>query len=260
LGAAPRTGLVTSARRRHRAHLSDAVGLLKQSQTPRELNRLLAAVPQAVAPLMSTHMKIVALSSGEILHEPGEPIDYVYFPRNGFVSLVTVMRSGQAIENAMIGREGAVGTKSAFGRKLSLTRAVVQASGTAARISAPHFQIAVMESPGLRELIARFNEVLVAQIQQTAACYAAHNLHKRLCGWLLAAADHADGQTIQMTQERLAQTLGVHRGRLNAVLRGLQRQDLIRYYQRGDIRLNRPRLEAETCECYRVIQRFRKEQ
>jgi CRP-like cAMP-binding protein len=218
-------------------------------------NRLLATLPSADLTLLSPHLKDVVLEQGFVLQEQGESIKEVYFPIEGIISLLAVMRQGDAIETATVGREGAVGLLSGLGPRRSHTRAVVQVSGTALRIQASLFRKAAEGSPAIRDIIGRYGEMLLIQVQQTAACNALHDVEERLSRWLLQARDRVDGNIIRLTHEFLSQMLGVRRPTVTVVARMLQQAGLIRYH-RGHIEiLDRPGLEARACECYRAIRR-----
>jgi len=218
-----------------------------------ERNRLLATLPPADRALLAPHLKDVTLEPGAVLQEPGEPIVDVYFPRDGIVSLLAVMQQGDAIETATVGREGAIGSLSGLGPRRSNTRALVQVAGRACRISASQFRNAAERSQPIREVIVRYGEMLLIQVQQTAACNALHDVEERLSRWLLQARDRVDGNIIRLTHEFLSQMLGVRRPTVTVVARMLQDAGLIRYH-RGHIEIvDRSGLEARACECYRSI-------
>ncbi len=220
---------------------------------PSSVNRLLGILdPDALAEV-SLGMVGVQLKRGAILHDRGKTIDHVFFPIDGLVSLVTVMENGDAVENAIVGHEGAVGTKAGFGRHVSFTRVVAQVPTTALRLRRSEFCHLVDHRAAFRDAISRFNEGLVAQIQQTAACLATHKLEARVCRWLLLAADRMKDDTLPMTQEHLARIHGAHRASLNATLGALQDGEAIRYVARGRLALRRERLEGLACGCYRNI-------
>jgi CRP-like cAMP-binding protein len=218
-------------------------------------NRLLAALDAADLGLLTPHLKDVILESGAVLQEQGEPILDIYFPHDGIVSLLTVMQHGDAIEVATVGREGTIGSLSGLGPRRSHTRAVVQVAGAASRISAERFRKVAEQSQAVRDIIVRYGEMLLIQVQQTAACNALHDVEERLSRWLLQARDRVDGNTIRLTHEFLSQMLGVRRPTVTVVARMLQDAGLIRYH-RGHIEIiNRPGLEARACECYDMIRR-----
>jgi CRP-like cAMP-binding protein len=217
-------------------------------------NGFLAALPPADLAILSPHLRIISLERGVILHEAGGDIEQVYFPHEGMVSLVAVMRSGETVETATVGRNGVVGAAAALGSRCTFGRAVVQLPGTAARISARQFHAAARESNAIRDLAVRYNDFLIAQIQQSVACNALHTLEARLCRWLLQTHDCVDGGMVPLTQEFLAQMLGVRRTTVTIAARLLQSAGMIRY-RRGLVQvLDRTALEGAACECYGTMQ------
>jgi CRP-like cAMP-binding protein len=227
---------------------------LIQSHVSRR-NRLLAALAPADLALLTPHLKDITLEQGAILQEQGDRIDQVYFAHEGMISLLAVMQQGEAIETATVGREGAVGSLAGLGPRRSNTRAVVQVAGRASRIGAGRFCKAAGESPAIRDTIVRYGEMLLIQVQQTAACNALHDVEERLSRWLLQARDRVDENIIRLTQDFLSQMLGVRRPTVTVVARMLQDAGLIRYH-RGHIEIiDRRGLEARACECYAVIRR-----
>jgi CRP-like cAMP-binding protein len=218
-------------------------------------NRLLASLPAVDLALLKPHLKEILLEQGAVLQEQGESIEQVVFPTEGLVSLLAVMRQGEAIETATIGREGAIGLLSGLGRRRSHTRAVVQVFGSAIRLPAARFRDVAENSQAVRNIIGRYGETLLIQVQQTAACNALHDVEARLSRWLLQARDQVDQNTIRLTHEFLSQMLGVRRPTVTVVARTLQDAGLIRYH-RGHIEIvDRPGLEARACECYGVIRK-----
>jgi CRP-like cAMP-binding protein len=218
-------------------------------------NLLLAALPAADLALLTPHLKPAALTQGIVLQEQGEAIDEVHFPDDGIISLLAVMQQGNAIELATIGFEGAVGSLSGLGPRRSHTRAVVQVPGHGQRIPAARFRKAAEESEAIRNIVVRYGEMLLIQVQQTAACNALHPVEARLSRWLLQARDRLQSNTIQLTHEFLSQMLGVRRTTVTVVANSLQIAGLIRYH-RGQIEIvDRAGLEAKACECYEAIRR-----
>jgi CRP-like cAMP-binding protein len=249
---------VSSERRRGVAgRLDDGKGLrveFDRSHTSRR-NLLLAALAQKDLALLTPYLNDVPLAQGVILQEQGERIDQIYFPHDGIISLLAVMQQGDAIETATIGYEGAVGALSGFGPRRSHTRAVVQVPGSAARIAAEHFRKAAETSDAVRAIIVMYNEMLLIQVQQTAACNALHPVEARLSRWLLQARDRLESNNIKLTHEFLSQMLGVRRTTVTVVANMLQQSGLIRYH-RGQIEIvDRFGLEARACECYEAIRR-----
>src|SRR5262245_6642872 len=218
-------------------------------------NPFLAALPAADFALLAPHLRPVALEHGATLHEAGDDIEHAYFPQSGMISLVVVMRSGATVETATVGRGGAIGTAAGLGSRCAFGRAVVQLAGAATRIPVSSFQAATKESPTLRALVVRYNDLLIGQIQQSVACNALHSLEARLARWLLQTHDCVDGDTLPLTQEFLGQMLGVRRTTVTIAARLLQVAGLISY-RRGHIHiLNRAGIEGLACECYAAVRR-----
>jgi len=217
-------------------------------------NRLLATLPREMIELMGHNLKQIALAQGRALYEPGQPIDQIYFPQSGMISLLVVAKDGGAVETATIGREGAVGLHGALGKRLSFTRATTQISGRFSIISASAFAQFTHDHGSVRDLIARYTEVLWAEAQQIAACNAVHDTPARMCRWLLQTADRIGSNHIPLTQELIAQMLGVRRTTVTLLAQTLQHRNLIKYARGHIIILNREKLERCACECYAVMQ------
>jgi CRP-like cAMP-binding protein len=218
-------------------------------------NRLLAALDSEDLQLLASRLTPVTLEKGALLYDPGDMVDTVYFPDDCVISLMTLMESGAAIESATIRREGALGLMSAVSPRQSLSRAIVQAPGRARRIGAPHLHRAWEQSAQIRDLFDRHNEALFGHAIHSVACNALHSVEARFGRWLLSCHDRIDSNTVSLTQEFLADMLGVQRTTVTVVARALQAAGLIRY-RRGvvDI-LDRPGLEAVACECYGAVRR-----
>lgn len=216
-------------------------------------NRLLAALPPEDYGLVAPHLSQVDLERGRLLYEPGDPVDMIYFPHDGVLSLMTLMENGAAIESAIIGREGALGLTAAVAPRQSLSRAIVQTPCRCARIGAGPFHEAWMRSPAIRELVDRHGEALFGHAIQLVACNALHSVEARFCRWLLSCHDRISTDTVALTQEFLADMLGVQRTTVTTVARALQGKGHIRY-RRGVVDIvNRGGLEATACECYGVV-------
>jgi CRP-like cAMP-binding protein len=218
-----------------------------------KFNRFLAALPPHDFALLAPYLRTVALEQGAILHDVGEEIERVYFPHSGMVSLVTVMQSGATVETATIGCGGVIGASAGLGARWAWGRASVQLAGTATWISGSQFHAAANQNQAIRDLVVRYNDLLLAQVQQSVACNALHALEARLCRWLLQTRDCTDGDVIPVTQDFLGQMLGVRRTTVTNAARVLQGAGLIRY-RRGHIQIvNRPALQEIACECYAVV-------
>jgi CRP-like cAMP-binding protein len=218
-------------------------------------NRLLRTLDEADFGLLAPHLQVVSLTQGKVLQEQEARVEQVYFPLSGVVSLISVMEGGDVVDTATVGREGAIGAFGGLGPWNAFSRAVVRLPGAAVVISVAHFQAAVGQSERIRNLILRYKEALLAQVQQTAACNALHPLEARLARWLLQTLDRADDPNLPLTQEFISQMLAVRRTTVTVVAGKLQQAGLIRYH-RGRIEIiDRPKLEEAACECYGTIRR-----
>jgi CRP-like cAMP-binding protein len=216
-------------------------------------NKLLASLPRAQFDLLAPHLTTSSMEQGLVLLEPGDEFDQVYFPHNGMLSLLAVLKDGKAIETATVGREGVVGAMAGLGLYKSLVRVVVQMPITLTKIPSSQFRKAATGSEAIRNLCIQYNEVLLSQARVTAACNALHLIEARFCRWLLQSADRAGGDTILLTQEFLAEMLGVRRTSVTEVASKMQNAGVITY-SRGVIKiLNRPALAKMSCECYQTL-------
>lgn len=218
-------------------------------------NRLLASLPADDYALLVPHFAQVELERGRLLYDPGDRMDAVYFPHEGVISMMTLMENGAAIESATIGREGALGLAAAVAPRISLTRAIVQTPVKASRIAATQLHEVWERSARLRDLVERHAEALFSHTLQSVGCNALHSVEARFCRWLLTCHDRISTDTIALTQEFLADMLGVQRTTVTAVARSLQEKGAIRY-RRGIVDIiDRAGLEGLACECYGVIRR-----
>jgi CRP-like cAMP-binding protein len=218
-------------------------------------NRLLASLSHADASRLISSLSVGSFEQGQVLAEPGDETEQVYFPHTGMISLLAVMRDGKAVETATVGNEGVVGAMAGLGLHIALTRAVVQTPLIASHIAAVQFRRLVQGSDALRNLVMRANEMLLGQVQMTAACNALHPIQARLARWILQTRDRVDDNLIPLTQELLSEMLGVRRSSVSEVASALQAAGLIRY-SRGSIDIvDRKALEGAACECYETIRR-----
>lgn len=216
-------------------------------------NRVLAALPDDVFILLEPDLRQLTLPQGVVCYGAGDPIDQVYFPHTGMISQLITTGDGDMVETCSTGREGAVGLQCGLGSRLSFTRTMVQIPGRFSAISAARFEHAASRSAALRDLIMRYIETVWAEAQQNAACNAVHDGSSRLCRWLLQCADRTGSEQILLTQEFLAEMLGVRRTTVTLLAQDLQKRGIVRY-SRGRITiLDRPALEACACECYAAI-------
>jgi len=215
--------------------------------------------PLATGPLRHRDNRLLATLSLETLAllEPGDSIDRIYFPQSGMISLLIVGRDGEMVEVSTVGREGALGLHRGLGGRLSVTRATVQIPGRFSTIPAHAFERISVNSASLQEMITRYTEVLLAEAQQLAACNAIHDASSRLCRWLLQCADHINSLQLPLTQEFLAQMLGVRRTTVTLLAQEIQKRGAVKYSRGKMTILNRRMLEDGACECYEVMQRQR---
>jgi len=202
---------------------------------------------------LQPHLKDFSMEIVAVLHVPGASIKHVYFPLSGMVSLLAVMRTGEQIETAIVGREGVVGASIGSDGSESAGQTTVQIAGAAWRIEGPKFLDLYQESVPFRTLINKFQNLILLQAQQSAACHALHTVEARLCRWLLQSQDVTESDIVPLTQEFLSHMLGVRRSSVSLCAHALQAAGLIRY-ARGQIKvLNRDGLKESACECYEVI-------
>lgn len=227
----------------------------KSGLVSRTANRLLAALSAQDFAVLEPHLEPVALARGQVLFEPGDEVDTTYFPcHRTMASLLIVTRDGHEVEAATIGREGAVGGIVSEGHKPAYGRAVVQVAGSALAIPTSHLEAAKTGSPRFGDLFSRYADALLAQMMQGVACNALHKVEARCCRWLLAAHDRAGDQIIHLTQESLAEMLGVQRTTVSAVTAELASRGLIRTH-RGRVEIvDRKGLERAACECYEAVE------
>lgn len=211
---------------------------------------LLASFASADLASLRPHLKPVILEQTKVLFEPGDTIEHVYFPTGGIISLVVGLSTGEWVETAMVGKDGMIGASAALDSKASTIRAIVQLGGSALICSSSVLKSSVLQSVTLLSSVIRHEQNLLSQVQQSAACLAAHNTEARLCRWLLRARDLSGSDTLNFTQEFLSEMLGVRRSSVSVVAHTLQQAGMIQY-ARGKIHiLNVEGLREAACECY----------
>ncbi|HLN29368.1 MAG TPA: Crp/Fnr family transcriptional regulator [Gemmataceae bacterium] len=216
-------------------------------------NQLLARLPPAEYRRLLPCLQHVPLELKHVLYEAGSPIDYAYFPNRGVVSALTVMEDGRAIEVATVGDEGMVGLPLLVGAKTAANRMIVQAPGEALRMGADVLRGEANRDSPLRRSLVLYHSAFLFQVSQAVACNGLHSVHQRCCRWLLMTQDRAHSDVFPMTHELLAEMLGVRRSTVSEVLEPLKEQGLIRYSRGRFTVLDRERLKAGSCECYRRI-------
>lgn len=221
---------------------------------PRE-NRLLAALPAADRRRLLPHLEPVTTALGQVIFESGMKLKHLYFPASGIVSLLYVMENGATAEIAVIGNEGAVGIALFMGGESTPSRAVAQSVGYGYRLKAAVLKTEFDQGGPLQHLLLRYTQALIAQMTQTAVCNRHHSLEQQLCRWLLLSLDRLPSNELKMTQELIANMLGVRREGVTEAAGRLQASGLI-HYSRGRITvLDRPKLEKRVCECYAVVKK-----
>jgi len=216
-------------------------------------NHLLAALPAAEFDRLSPHLELVAMPLGEALYESGGHLHHVYFPTTSIVSLLYVLADGASAEIAVVGNEGILGISLFMGGETTPSRAVIQSAGYGYRLKAQLLKQEFNRAGPVLHLLLRYTQALITQMAQTAVCNRHHSVEQQLCRWLLLSLDRLSSDSLTMTQELIANMLGVRREGVTEAAGNLQRAGLIRY-SRGRIEvLDRPGLEKAVCECYAVV-------
>jgi CRP-like cAMP-binding protein len=221
---------------------------------PRQ-NRLLATLPEVELQRWLPHLELVEMQLGEVLYESGATLGHAYFPITAIVSLLYVMQNGASAEIAVVGNEGILGVSLFMGGGSTPSRAVVQSAGRGFRLRAQLMKAEFDRAGAVLHLLLRYTQALITQMSQTAVCNRHHSLDQQLCRWLLLSLDRLQGNELIMTQELIANMLGVRREGVTESAVKLQQAGLIRY-GRGHITvLDREGLEKRSCECYAVVKK-----
>ncbi|MBA3765986.1 MAG: Crp/Fnr family transcriptional regulator [Acidobacteria bacterium] len=216
-------------------------------------NRLLAALPGEEYERLLPHLEHISFSLGEVVYESGGQLDYIYFPGNAIVSLLYTMQNGSSAEMGLVGNDGVLGIALFMGGDTMPNRAVVQSAGIAIRMKAKALREEFARGGKFQQLLLRYTQALITQISQTAVCNRLHSVEQQLCRWLLLSHDRVRADDLIMTQELIADMLGVRREGVTVAAGRLQDVGAIRYV-RGRIKiLDRRNLEAMACECYQVV-------
>jgi CRP-like cAMP-binding protein len=218
-------------------------------------NHLLAALPPQEWRRWAPLLELVDMPLGEVLYESGVALTHVYFPITAIVSLLYVMENGASAEIAVVGNEGIVGVSLFMGGESTPSRAVVQSAGLGCRLKAPLMKTEFDKGGAALHLLLRYTQALITQMAQTAVCNRHHSLDQQLCRWLLLSLDRLQGSELVMTQELIANMLGVRREGVTEGALKLQKAGLIQYARGRITVLNRAGLESRTCECYAVVKR-----
>ncbi|NMG22455.1 Crp/Fnr family transcriptional regulator [Brasilonema bromeliae] len=216
-------------------------------------NRLLASLPKEEQERLQPHLELIPLEYKQLLYIPNEPIQYVYFPNYGVISLITIMQNGDAVEVATIGNEGMVGLPILLGANTIPGQALVQVPGEGLRIKVDVFQREVTPGSPLYKLLQRYTQALFNSIAQLVACNRLHSIEERFCRWVLMTQDRVGKNEFPLTQEFLGQMLGVRRASVSVVAAMIQKAGLITYKRGKMTILDREGLEDVTCECYVMI-------
>jgi CRP-like cAMP-binding protein len=218
-------------------------------------NRILAALSDEEYQRLLPHLEPVTLEHAAVLYEIEEPIEYLYFPYQAIISLVTQMEDGRVVEVALVGREGMSGLAAMFGQPVSAERAIVQIPNGGVRARTSVMLEEFNRHQGLHKMCLSYANSLMRQISQTAACNASHTVEERLARWLLMCQDRVDSNELNLTQEFIAEMLGTRRATVNVAAVNLQSAGLIKY-NRGRIRIvDLQGLGGFTCECYEVVKK-----
>jgi CRP-like cAMP-binding protein len=223
------------------------------SKWPR--NRLLAALPSRHLKRLMQELEHIPYQGGEVLIDAEAPLDHVYFPESGVISMVAVYADGGSIETATVGREGCTGVQAIFGAKRSTARLLVQIPGSATKMPRASFRGAIQSMPSFRSLLETYAEAFLEQVMVSAACNGAHDLKQRLSRWLLMMHDRSDGDTLPITQDLLATVLGVQRPTITIAARELESKGLIKRGRRQLTIVSRRGLIEESCQCYQMVRK-----
>lgn len=234
--------------------LDKAAGPGDSKQDPRQ-NHVLAALPDEVWLRVQPHLELTPMPLGLVLYESGDHMQHAYFPTTSIVSLLYVMEDGHSTEIAIVGNEGIVGIALFMGGETTPSRGVVQAAGACYRMPGKLLKDEFLRAGPLQRLLLRYTQALITQMAQTAVCNRHHSIDQQFARWLLLSIDRLSSNDLVMTQELIANMLGVRREGVTEAAGKLQKLGLIRY-NRGRISvLDRPGLEQHSCECYAVVKR-----
>jgi CRP-like cAMP-binding protein len=216
-------------------------------------NHLLDALPKGDYERLAPHLELIPMDLGAVLYEPGVRMRYVYFPTTSIVSLLYVMEDGASAEIAIVGNEGLLGISLFMGGETTPSRAVVQSAGHGFRLKGQLLKDEFGRFGPMLRLLLRYTQALITQMAQTAVCNRHHSVDQQLCRWLLLSLDRLSSNELSMTQELIANMLGVRREGVTEAAGKLQDAGLIRYHRGKITVLDRPGLEARSCECYQVV-------
>jgi len=227
---------------------------MPEAKHPRQ-NHLLAALPNESYERLLPHLERVPMPLGEVVYESGIQMRHVFFPTTSIVSLLYVMEDGASAEIAIVGHEGVVGISLFMGGESTPSRAVVQSSGEAYRLPGRILKTEFERGGPLQHLLLRYTQALLTQMAQTAVCNRHHSLDQQFCRWLLLSIDRLEADELVMTQELIANMLGVRREGVTEAAGNVQKAGLIKYHRGHITVIDRPGLEARVCECYAVVKK-----
>ena len=227
---------------------------LSAGQSPRQ-NQLLAALPAADYERLLPDLELVPLELGRAVYESGGEEKYAYFPTDSIVSLLYVMKDGSSAEIAVVGNDGVVGIALFMGGGTTPSRAVVQSKGQGYRLRASFLKTEFERGGVAQHVLLRYTQALITQMTQTAVCNRHHTVDQQLCRWLLLSLDRLPSNVLVMTQELIGNMLGVRREGVTEAAGKLQQSGIIKYTRGRIVVLDRPKLEARVCECYKVVKR-----
>jgi CRP-like cAMP-binding protein len=223
---------------------------------PRSIrNEILLSLPSKECAAVLADLEFVEMRNYDLLNEMGEPIEYCYFMNSGMTSILTIMGDGKGVEVGLTGKEGFIGLPVIVGLKTSATRAIVQITGSAFRLSTPQLLLALTKCPQLVQKLNRYSQELGMQATQVAACNRLHQVEQRLARWLLMSQDRIGADVVPLTQEFLSHMLGTRRASVTVAAGILQKAGLIKYVRGAVTIVNRAKLEDAACECYAIINR-----
>jgi len=228
--------------------------MVDTAHDPRQ-NHLLAALSAGALERVLPHLRLVAMPLGKVLYEPGDLLSHVYFPTDCIVSLLYVLTDGSSAEISVVGNDGVIGIALFMGGETTPSRALVQSGGHAYELHGQLLKNEFHRDGAMQLLLLRYTQALITQMAQTAVCNRHHSVDQQLCRWLLLSLDRLSGNRLTMTQELIANMLGVRREGVTEAAGKLQKLGVIKY-QRGQITvMDRPRLEQLCCECYAVVRK-----
>lgn len=248
--------LIARVERNDRApELDDAGTNAIPPDTPTSTNYLLAALPPDERERIAPHLSAVTMPLGQVVYESGDHLSHIYLPTTAIISMLYVMENGASAEIAVVGKDGLLGVALFMGGETMPNRAIVQSAGHALRLSGAVVKDEFARGGALQRLFLRYTQALITQMAQTAVCNRHHSISQQFCRWLLLSLDRLESNEVRMTQELIANMLGVRRAGVTETAKRLQEDGIIRY-TRGLIEvLNRGALEAQVCECYKVVKR-----